>query len=464
MILSGGSGSRLWPVSRESYPKQFCEFFDRSFLQQTIDRVSSLGSPMIITLESMKNVTQRVTRGAGLSDQSLILEPYPKNTAGAIALGVHLLSLQGKKDEVVGVFPADHLISNDELFLQACGVAKKWAEKGKVVTLGIEPRYPATGYGYIQTKQSEQNKKLDPMATVVHPVVAFCEKPNEETAQKFILRGGYFWNAGIFIFSVSTMQNLLQKHMPELWKRISLVKADLSNLKSIYANITAESIDYGVMEKVQEEMICVVSDFGWSDVGSWDELARLHDEERFIDSKGRVITEQSENNFVYSSSSKVVGLLGVQNLIVIETPDALLVGRRGQSQDVKKLVDKMRMAHLPEATGHPSEMRPWGGFEVLSDAINHKVKRLTVDVGAQLSLQKHLRRDETWVVISGQAEIVLEDKSILLNPNEHYRVVRGVKHRIKNSGRVPLVLVEVQTGDYFGEDDIERFEDDYQRI
>jgi len=470
VILSGGSGSRLWPVSRDSYPKQFCELMDQSFLLSTLKRVQKLGEIQVVTLESMKSLTQNVLGQVGASSENLILEPLPKNTAPAIALVVWRALRRKQGQEVIGIFPADHLISDEKRFCQvAKACADIAAQKSVVVTIGIAPLYPATGYGYIelaaQSVVGEVDRKND--GVTAYGVHKFHEKPNIETAQDYYAqscrRPSFFWNAGIFFFRADTMAKLFAEHMPEMWAKISGLKDDLSNLSTIYSNISGQSLDYGVIEKLKTELICVPADMGWSDVGSWDEIARLQEEKINFSSAAEVFCEDAENNFVFSTFNKVVGLVGVKDLIVVDTPDALLVTRRGQSQKIKDLVLNIKEAKIPAASEHIFEVRPWGRFEVLADESDHKVKRLIVNPKSQLSYQRHTRRDENWVIVSGQAEVVLEDKVTVLRPGQQIYIPKNHKHRIRNPGNQPLVMIEVQTGEYFGEDDIERFADDYQR-
>lgn len=463
VVLSGGSGARLWPVSRESYPKQFCEFFDRSFLRLAVDRAMKLGPPRIVTLSTMKALTVKSVADLKLPSSAFVLEPIGKNTAAAIGLIVHILTTEGRGDEIMAVLPADHLIADQDSFLSSMRLAEKVAFGGAVVTIGIEPRYAATGYGYLQIERSStapaKSRELE-----AHPVSKFFEKPSKEQAEKYLKTGLHFWNAGVFVFKVNTMQELLNEHMPDLAAKLKTLKSDLSNLKYVYANIIAQSIDYGVIEKMSGPLFCIPCDCGWSDVGSWDELARLSDEEIKIDSKAVVRLNEAKNNFVYTTQGKVVGLCGVNNLIVVDTPDALLVTERGQSQKVKNLVANMREAGQPQVDEHMFEVRPWGGFEILADQPDHKVKRLSLDPGAQMSYQMHARRDEHWVVVSGDGEVISEGKVEKLRAGQQFFAPRGQKHRLRNSGKQKLIILEIQTGEYFGEDDIERFADDYDRI
>ncbi len=462
VVMSGGSGTRLWPVSRMSYPKQFCEFYDRSFLNESLERLSKLGAPRILTVESMKGLTLRTAKDFDIPEAHQIYEPIGKNTAPAIALLCHLLALEGKQDEIAGIFPADHLISDQKAFQAAVQLAIEVAQKGAVVTLGIQPNYPATGYGYIEVTDEavSENKNLK-----AFQVKGFREKPTKAVAEEFLKSGQFNWNAGMFVFKVSTMITAFKEFLPDLWKRIESIKADLSNAKVQYANCENISIDYGIMEKLKNQ-VCIPCDIGWSDVGSWDELARLSDEfpELTTGAQANVFSDSSTGNYVFSIKPKVVGLIGVNQLLVVDTPDALLVARRGDSQKVKEILEQVKKAGLPEATEHPFEIRPWGGFENLADSAKFKVKRITVDAGQQLSYQSHTKRAEHWVVVEGTAEVVLNEVTHKLKSGESIFIPIGAKHRMRNPGTTPLIFVEVQTGLYFGEDDIVRYQDDYNRI
>lgn len=463
VVLSGGSGSRLWPVSREAYPKQFCEFFDRSFLRETIDRLKEFGPIDIVTLDTMATLTKGAVIGTNITDDHILLEPLPKNTAPAIALAVHLAIQRGQSDEVMGVFPADHLITEVSLFEEAVLKAASLVQKQDfVVTFGVTPRYPATGYGYLEVEPTPEAGSTTQLA--VHKARGFSEKPTAEKAEEYLYAQNFFWNAGIFFFKIKVIAQHFQTYMPELWKKISTIKPDLSNLKLVYSNISAESFDYGIMERLKGQIVCISGDYGWSDVGSWDELARLQEEQVKIDSHANVFSYGATDNFVYSNQEKVVGLCGVDQLIVVDTPDALLVTKRGESQNVKKLVESMREAHLPQANEHIFEIRPWGRFEVLSDRSDHKVKRLIVEPGQQLSYQRHEKRSEHWSIVKGKADVILDGELKHFTVGQQLFVPQGCKHRLINPGQVPLVVIEVQTGSYFGEDDIERFVDDYKRI
>jgi len=456
VILSGGSGTRLWPVSRSSYPKQFCEFFDQSFLENTLDRLIPYGRPEIITIKTMSTLTERALRKKGLPDSQVIYEPMQKNTAPAIALSCHLALLnQVSSDEVLGVFPADHLVADEKEFHRIIELAISEAKKGEVVTLGIQPHSPDTGYGYIETKGG---------AEAVQTVVQFHEKPNLEKARSYLDAGTYYWNAGIFIFRLDQMVSAFKKYQPDLWKAVSEIKKDLSNLDYQYSKLESISMDYAIMENL-ESLKCIPSEFGWSDVGSWDELSRVSDEMINLHTSGKqkVFRVDAQGNFVHALQNKVVGLVGVDNLLVIDTPDGLLVAQKGMSQKVKELVAQIKESGSATVSEHPFEWRPWGGFEVLSDTEQFKVKRITVDPGARLSYQSHKKRAEHWTVIEGDAEVILDDVAHALKSNDSITIPMGTKHRVKNIGQSPLIIVEIQTGTYFGEDDIFRYQDDYAR-
>ncbi|MGE3682006.1 MAG: mannose-1-phosphate guanylyltransferase/mannose-6-phosphate isomerase [Bdellovibrionales bacterium] len=462
VILSGGSGTRLWPVSRAAYPKQFCDFFDRSFLSNTIQRLKPLGEVHVLTTKSMEALTQKAARQEGLKPEHVLFEPMGKNTAPAVALLCHILATRGFHDEIAGVFPSDHLVGQEEVFHRAVALAERAAQQGFVVTLGVQPNYAATGYGYIEVASQCLAQEGDLKAMRVQ---AFREKPDQGVAQTYLQSGHHFWNAGMFVFRISEMIHHLQAFQPEIWTRIAQIKPDLSNAEYQYALVKNLSIDYGVMEKL-ETQACVPCDMGWSDVGSWDEMARVAEESLQLQSQSRaeVFNIDSENNYVFSVHNKVVGLIDVTDTIIVDTADALLVTRKGSSQKVKELVEALKEARQPEATEHPFETRPWGRFEVLADDRSYKAKRITIDPGAQLSYQSHSQRAEHWVVISGAAEVTLDGHVRNLGPGEFVHIPSGSKHRVRNPGSTPLIFVEVQTGSYFGEDDIVRYQDDYNRV
>ncbi|MFT3724530.1 MAG: mannose-1-phosphate guanylyltransferase/mannose-6-phosphate isomerase [Hyphomonadaceae bacterium] len=461
VILSGGSGTRLWPVSRASYPKQFCDFFDGSFLGNTIQRLKTLGEVHILTTQSMASLTQRATKREGLKAQNVIFEPMGKNTAPAVALLCHVLERRGMAAEIAGVFPSDHLIGNEAAFQKAVALATQIAGQGYVVTLGVQPHTPETGYGYIEVTDTVVGADG---ALKAMQVAGFREKPNLATAKTYVDSGRYFWNAGMFVFCVRDMIAHFKKFQPLLWSKIELIDAEMKNAPYNYALVDSISLDYAIMEKL-EKQACVPCDMEWSDVGSWDEIARLSEESNPVETKSRaeVFNLNSENNFVFSVNNKVVGLIDIVDTMVVDTNDALLVVHKNSSQKVKELVDAMKEAGQVEATEHPFETRPWGRFEILADEPSFKAKKITIDAGAQLSYQSHNHRSEHWVVVAGQGEVVLNEKTLNLAPGQSVHIPENAKHRMRNPGNVPLIFVEVQTGSYFGEDDITRYQDDYNR-
>ena len=334
VILSGGSGSRLWPVSRASFPKQFCDLLDESLFAKTVKRVAPLGSPWVVTVRDMAALTEEGLKSCGGNPSQVIYEPLGRNTAPAIALLCRRFEMLGQADAVVGVFPADHLISDDEKFRADVRAGEKLALEGHVVTLGIQPTYPATGYGYIATD--------GPLGSGLR-AVGFREKPNEETAREFLERGEFYWNAGMFIFRVRTMIDLFTMYAPDVWQSVAALRDDLSNLDEIYRSVRSTSIDYAIMERLPSH-VCIPCAFGWSDLGSWDSLAEVLGKS----SPGAsVIQVESDSNFVFTHTKRNYAFVGVEDLIVVDTPDALLISRKGESEQVKQVVDKLKAAGNP---------------------------------------------------------------------------------------------------------------------
>lgn len=479
-IMSGGSGTRLWPVSRQSLPKQFAALFgdeqigsashvlSESLFAKTVRRVMPFGSPWTITVADMKVLTEKTLASLSVSASEIssqtLYEPRGRNTAAAIAFLCRVLEMRGSLDAIVGVFPADQLIRDEARFQTALREAIAIAEAGEIVTLGIHPTFPATGYGYIETAG-----RLSPDARALK-AVRFREKPDLETAKSFLTKGGYLWNAGMFVFRVSKMIELLKAHAPKVWEPMALLKADLSNLADVYEKVEAISIDFAVMERLSGH-VTIPCDFDWSDVGSWDAIAELRSgEPGGLSSKGQVVEVGGAKNFVLPHADKTYAFIGTEDLLVIDTQDATLIAKRGQSEKVKDVVDRVKT--LPKeiaarATQHPFEIRPWGKFEILRDTEEFKSKTILVDAGAQLSLQSHEKRAEHWIIVRGEGEVVLNDKVIPVGPGSHVFIPVGAKHRMRNTAPVgsgrELVFVEIQLGTYFGEDDIVRYEDSYGR-
>lgn len=484
-IMSGGSGTRLWPVSRHSLPKQFAalfgdaqagsvsDFLSDSLFAKTVRRLEPFGSPWTITVAEMKVLTEKTLSALSVSQaevsQQTLYEPRGRNTAAAIALLCRVLETRGALESVVGVFPADQLIRDEARFQSAVREAIAIAENGEIVTLGIHPTFPATGYGYIETAGSFGSGGRALKA------VRFREKPDVETAKAFLAKGGYLWNAGMFVFRVSKMIELLKAHAPKVWEPMALLKPDLSNLQDVYEKVEAISIDFAVMERLPGH-VTIPCDFDWSDVGSWDAIAEIRSGEQRQDGKGRanppghVLEVGGARNFVLSHGDKTYAFVGTDDLVVVDTQDATLIAKRGHSEKVKDVVDQVKTlpkAIAARATQHPFEIRPWGKFEILRDTEEFKSKTITVEAGAKLSLQSHEKRAEHWIIVRGQGEVVLNDEVIPVGPGSHVFIPVGAKHRMHNtapagSGR-ELVFVEIQLGTYFGEDDIVRYEDSYGR-
>jgi len=360
---------------------------------------------------------------------------------------------------VVGVFSSDALILKNDEFKSALQAAVQAAEQGYVVTLGIQPRGPETGFGYIQVKERALNTQKST------EVLRFHEKPTLEKAQSFIADGHYFWNAGIFIFQVKKMIELFKVHEPELWNSISQIHSDLSNLSAVYAQIKSISLDYAIIEKLTAELRCVPCDIGWSDVGSWDALVEVTEGLPFEPEgfKKQPVQIAAKSNAVFSHLNKRYGLVGCDDLIVVDTADALMICKKNQSQKVKDLVEALKVGEDKVVTEHVFENRPWGRFEVLRDSGHYKSKIIQVEPGQRLSYQSHAKRAEHWVVVKGEAVVVLNDKEHIVKQGEHIYIPQGSKHRMINRGAETVEFIEVQVGSYFGEDDIVRYQDEYGR-
>jgi len=480
IILSGGAGTRLWPVSRASFPKQFNDLLGESLLVRTLKRVAPLGQPRIVASADGEVLTRRALEDLGLPADHAVFEPVGRNTAPAVALACRMLLAEGRGDEVVGSFPADHLIADETAFLRAARLAEHCAAEGLaadglVVTLGIEPTHPSTGYGYVEVTGDEVARDA---ADGVPPLLAyralrFREKPDEATARAFLAAGNFLWNAGMFVFRVDVMARHLERLLPAVWQPLAELRPDLSNLAEIYAALPDASIDVGVMEKLGPDALASIPcSMGWSDVGSWDEVARLRGSDANTgvadtggadDGGAGVFEVGAADNFVYPLRDKVYALVGVEGLVVVDTEDALLVAPKGAGQEIKEVVARLAAAGRREATEHRFEFRPWGDFEILRDSDRFKSKLLHVRPGHRLSYQSHRHRSEHWVIVAGRPEVVLDDVVHRLAPGDHIHIPQGAKHRIRNPGTETVELVEVQLGTYFGEDDIVRYEDDYER-
>lgn len=459
VILSGGSGTRLWPVSRTKYPKQFCELFEKPLQTMTIQRLQHYGKGLLVTSEKLKDLTEKDIIQNQLNIEKVLYEPVGKNTAAAVALACHYLTQKGRASDLVGVFSSDALILNNSEFESSIEAALKSAEQGNVVTLGIQPRSPETGFGYIQVKERALNTHK---AT---EVLRFHEKPTLDKAQKFVEDGHYFWNAGIFIFRVSKMVELFQQYEPEIWTALQNLKEDLSNITDVYSEIKSISLDYAIIEKLNKDLRCVPCDIGWSDVGSWDALVEVTEALPFGEHsfKKQPVQITSKGNSIFSHLKKKYSVVGCDDLIVVDTDDALMVCHKGESQKVKDLVETMKSIDKKITDEHVFENRPWGKFEVLRDENYFKSKIILVEAGQKISYQSHSKRSEHWIIVKGEAIVILDDKEHLVKQGEHIFIPKGSKHRIINRTNNPVEFIEVQVGTYFGEDDIVRYQDDYGR-
>ncbi|WP_350668687.1 mannose-1-phosphate guanylyltransferase/mannose-6-phosphate isomerase [Pseudoalteromonas sp. 69-MNA-CIBAN-0232] len=466
IIMAGGTGSRLWPLSRELYPKQFLTVTgEQSMLQQTVARLSGLKhtAPVLICNEEHRFIAAEQMRIGGFGHGGIILEPVGRNTAPAIALA----ALQAVNNAAEGeepillVLAADHVIQNITAFESAVQNALPFAENNQLVTFGIVPTAPETGYGYIRSGEQSGN---------AFTVSEFVEKPNLATAQEYLSSGNYYWNSGMFLFKASRYLEELAKFSPEILdvckKSIAAPEQDLEFIrvnKAIFETCPDDSVDYAVMEK-SKSVVVVPMDAGWSDVGSFSALWEVSAKDKNQNViKGDVIAVDSSNNYIYAEN-KLVSTVGVDNLVIIETKDAILVANKDQVQNVKTIVKKLKGAGRTEHKTHREVYRPWGKYDSIDFGKRDQVKRITVKPGEKLSIQKHHHRSEHWIVVSGTASVLNGDKTILVTENESTYIPLGTIHALENPGKIPLEMIEVQTGSYLGEDDIVRFEDRYGRV
>ena len=468
VILSGGAGTRLWPLSRELYPKQLLALTgERTMLQQTALRLDGLAAsgPIVVCNESHRFLVAEQLRQLGVEARATILEPFGRNTAPAIALAAHaalkaVVRDPGGSDPVLLVLPADHVIRDVPAFQKAVRIALPAAQLGRLVTFGIVPTAAETGYGYIQHGAPDG---------ALHRIERFVEKPTIERAREFVKSGDYYWNSGMFLFRARRYLEELERHAPQMATACAAVfqsaitDLDFTRIDAkLFESCPSDSIDYAVMEKTSDAVVVPLA-AGWSDVGSW---AALHEasegDARGNVSRGDVISEDSDGCYLYSES-RLVSVVGLKDHVVVETKDAVLVAPKNRVQDVKKLVSRLKEQGRYEHSLHREVFRPWGSYDSIESGARFQVKRLSVKPGATLSLQMHHHRAEHWVVVSGTARITRGEEVFLLEENQSTFIPIGVKHRIENPGKIALHIIEVQSGSYLGEDDIVRFEDRYGR-
>tara|TARA_B100000787_G_C16197929_1_gene302339 strand:+ start:170 stop:1546 length:1377 start_codon:yes stop_codon:yes gene_type:complete len=456
--MAGGSGTRLWPLSRAAHPKQFLRLHgEDTMLQATVKRLSGLDIQASITICNEEHrffVAEQLREIDKLG--SIILEPVGRNTAPAIALA----ALTAKDDPLLLVLAADHVIQDEAAFREAVIRAIPLAEAGKLVTFGIVPTQPHTGYGYIKRgKDIGEDFEVD----------AFVEKPSSDIAQDYFSSGDYYWNSGMFLFRASTYLEELKKFRPDILEQcqgsVMDVKTDLDFLridKDMFESCPAESVDYAVMEKTSHAVV-VTMDAGWSDIGSWSSLWDISEKDSEGNSThGDVILHNTRNSYV-KSDNKLVAVIGVDDLVVVSTKDALMVAHKDSVQDVKMITESLKIQARSEWQLSREVYRPWGKYDSIDSGERYQAKRITVKPGAKLSVQMHHHRAEHWVVVSGTARVTNGDKTFLLSENESTYIPVGVVHALENPGKVELELIEVQSGSYLGEDDIVRFEDRYGR-
>ena len=460
VLLSGGSGTRLWPLSREAYPKQFLPLAsERTMVQDTWLRVAPLtaSAPIVVANEEHRFLVAEQLRQIGAPAPAIVLEPVGRNTAPAIAAAALQAGADGA-DPILLVLPSDHVVRNVAAFQAAVRAAMPAAEEGALVTFGIVPDAPETGFGYIQAAPGEGVRK----------VLRFVEKPDAATAQSYLDAGDYYWNSGMFLFRASRYLDELRAFRPDMLDAVRAAFAEAKHDgdfirldKDAFAASPADSIDYAVMEKTAQARVLPV-DIGWNDVGSWSALWEVA--ERDDDGNahhGDVIAVDTRNSYAYAQ--RLVALVGVDDVVVVETDDAVLVARKDRVQEVKQVVARLKDGQRSQAVLHREVQRPWGSYDSVDMGARHQVKRIKVKPGAKLSLQSHTHRAEHWIVVKGVARVTRDNDVFELYENQSTYIPIGAKHRLENPGKEPLELIEVQSGDYLGEDDIVRYSDIYGR-
>lgn len=465
VILCGGSGSRMWPLSRGGYPKQFLKLHgDHSLLQQTATRLvgmADVAAPLLISNQEHRFLVAEQLRAVGMDQARVVLEPMGRNTAPAVAAAA-VIALEDNPDAMLLVLPSDHVIQFGEVFQALVAQAASVAASGKLVTFGIAPTEPNTGYGYI--------RRGDSLSGDAYAVAAFVEKPDAVRAAGFVASGDYYWNSGMFMFRADVYVRELAAYQPAMLAAVQDAVAkgvrDLDFLRldaDAFAASPADSIDYAVMEKTQHAAVITAAGLGWSDIGSWSALRDVTEQDEAGNSVlGDVMLDRVSGSYI-RSETRMIAAIGVQDLVIVETADAILVAHKDHVQDVKKIVERLNEAGRSESVTHRRVYRPWGSYEGIDAGSRFQVKRIVVNPGASLSLQMHYHRAEHWIVVKGTAKVVNGDQVILLSENQSTYIPLGTTHRLENPGKMPLELIEVQSGSYLGEDDIVRFEDVYGR-
>lgn len=472
VILAGGSGTRFWPLSRELMPKQLLTILgDRSMLAHTLDRARALVPDdriWIVTTRQQAGEVRRELDHLGMQTVRTIEEPGARNTAAAIGLAaVHVLARQ--PEAILAVLPADHHVAQPERFIALIRSAERLAEHGWLVTLGIRPTKPETGYGYIQRGRRVPLPEGTGPVDEAYAVARFTEKPDRGTAETYLAGGGFYWNGGIFVWDAHRFLEEMQTHLPDHHRGLARIATLLSkapdsaqDIDEIYTGMDPVSVDYGIMERA-ERVAVIPADMGWSDVGSWESLREILPKD--LDGnvvQGDVLIHDTRNSLI-RSGQRLVAVLGLDRVVVVETPDAVLVCPEARSQEVKRFAERLRAEERPEARIHLEVLKPWGAYRVLDLGDHYQVKWLEVNPGARLSDQSHEHRSEHWTVVRGTATVTLDGRVLQVPVGEHVYIPVRSRHRLENRGEETLRVVEVQSGDYLGEDDIVRYEDDYGR-
>ncbi len=470
VILSGGSGTSLWPLSRKFYPKQYLPLAEeQTMLQATLQRLKgleNLADPIVICNVEHRFLAAEQLQQIGIKNPTILLEPMGKNTAPAIAVVAHYIKLNGERSggggDLLLILSADHVIQDISAFHQAIKIASEQAVNGKLVAFGIVPTHPYTGYGYIKTGGVPH----DSVATIEK----FKEKPSQSIAQQYLEEGNYFWNSGMFLFQSDQLLKELAVHTEGIvettLQSVQNATKDLDFIwleSEAFAATTSDSIDYAIMEKTDQAVV-VTLEAGWNDIGSWSALYEIGNKDQNNNViTGDVISTKTINSYIKADHHMVV-TIGVDNLIVVDTPDATLIATKDKVQQVKRVVEQLQQKGRCEEQLHRKVYRPWGWYDSIDKGGRFQVKRICVNSGASLSLQKHSYRAEHWIVVTGTAKITNGDKIELLSENQSTYIPIGVLHRLENIGKFPLEMIEVQSGSYLGEDDIERYDDDYGRV
>jgi mannose-1-phosphate guanylyltransferase len=465
VIMAGGSGSRLWPLSRQQFPKQFLTLHgSHTMLQNTISRLNGIAhdAPILICNEEHRFIVAEQLHSKKISHDGIILEPVGRNTAPAIALAAFKCILQGE-DPLLLVLAADHVIENEKAFSEVVMASRELAISGRLVTFGIVPTAAETGYGYIKRGEpTEVNSAFS--------VDKFVEKPDVATAERYVSSGDYYWNSGMFLFKASTFLSELKLYRADIYeaceRAMTSSSTDLDFVrvdKDQFLACPEDSIDYSVMEKTNRSVV-VPLDAGWSDVGSWASLWDISSKDKRGNSHtGDVLSVNCDNSFVFAETG-LVATLGLSDVIVVQTKDAVLVASRGHVQDVKTIVQQLSLSGRSEHKTHREVFRPWGKYDSIDNGDRYQVKRITVKPGEKLSIQMHHHRAEHWIVVSGTANVTIDGSETLLCENQSVYIPLGAIHALENPGKIPLELIEVQSGSYLGEDDIVRFSDRYGRV